>query len=44
MIPELPKLLDLFLEQFKTCFEIGMGIGNGVQIYGAEPLFKYLVQ
>lgn len=43
MIPELPRLEELNDEHARLCLSIGMGIMNGVQVYGAEPLLKYVV-
>ena len=43
MIPQLPRLEELNDEHARLCLSIGMGIMNGVQVYGAEPLLKYVV-
>lgn len=43
MIPELPRLEEFNDEHARFCLSIGMGVMNGVQVYGSEPLMKYVV-
>lgn len=43
MIPELPRLEEFNDEHARHNLSIGYGVMNGVQVYGAESLLKYVV-